>query len=240
MTGLRVFPDSRFPIPDSRFPIPDSRFPIPDSRFPIPDSRFRSMSDLYAEAIATFHSLFAQVQAGGEPEPTAMALATATPDGRPSARTVLLKAVDARGFVFYTHETSPKGRELAVNPRAALLFLWKTLRPQLQVRIEGAVNVVDAAEADAYFASRPRMSQIGAWASHQSETLDARETFERRIADYEREFEGRDVPRPPDWNGYRVVPDVFEFWYGAEFRLHERHRYERDSGGAWSKRLLYP
>ena len=197
------------------------------------------MTDLHAEALATFRELLAAARASGDPEPTAMTLATAARDGRPSARTVLLKSCDERGFVFYTHVASRKGHDLHDNPRAALLFLWKTLRKQVQVRIEGAVEVVSDAEADAYFASRDRLSQIGAWASQQSETMDARATFEARIAKYEHEFEGRGVPRPPGWTGYRVIPDGFEFWYGADFRLHERQRYDlRD--GVWAKRMLYP
>jgi len=197
------------------------------------------MTDLYAEALATFRELLDAARASGDPEPTAMTVATATRDGRPTARTVLLKSCDERGFVFYTHVASRKGNDLHENPRAALLFLWKTLRQQVQVRIEGGVDIVSDAEADEYFASRPRMSQIGAWASLQSETLDSRATFEARIADVERKFEGREVPRPPGWTGYRVAPDGFEFWYGADFRLHERQRYDlRD--GTWAKRMLYP
>ncbi|HEY2345515.1 MAG TPA: pyridoxamine 5'-phosphate oxidase [Xanthomonadaceae bacterium] len=197
------------------------------------------MADLYTEALVTFRELLEAARASGDPEPTAMTLATADRAGRPSARTVLLKACDERGFVFYTHVASVKGRELQDNPRAALLFHWKALRQPVQVRIEGRADVVDDAQADAYFASRPRMSQIGAWASKQSETLDSRETFEARIAEAEREFAGREVPRPVGWTGYRVVPDGIEFWYGADFRLHERQRYDlRD--GAWSKRMLYP
>jgi pyridoxamine 5'-phosphate oxidase len=168
-----------------------------------------------------------------------MTLATATRDGQPSARTVLLKSCDERGFVFYTHLASRKGRDLHENPRAALLFHWKLLKQPVQVRIEGGVDIVSDIEAEEYFATRPRMSQIGAWASLQSETLDSRATFEARIADVERKFEGGDVPRPPGWTGYRVIPDGFEFWYGADFRLHERQRYDlRD--GVWSKRMLYP
>ncbi len=197
------------------------------------------MTDLYAEALATFRELLDAARAAGDPEPTAMTAATATSDGRPSARSVLLKSCDEHGFTFYTHVASQKGRELHENPRASLLFLWKTLRKQVQVRIEGAVELVGDAEADAYFAGRDRLSQIGAWASSQSETMDERATFEARIAKYESEFEGRAVPRPPGWTGYRVIPDGFEFWYGAPYRLHERQRYDlRD--GKWSKRLLYP
>lgn len=199
------------------------------------------MTDPYTEAIATFSTLFDEACASDEPEPTAMTVATSTPDGRVSARTVLLKHFDARGFAFYTHLDGRKGRELQHNPRAALLWLWKRLREGgVQVRAEGAVEIVDNAEADAYFASRPRLSQIGAWASRQSETLSSREAFEARIADVEQEFAGRSVPRPPRWGGFRVVPDSIEFWYGARFRLHERWLYARGADGAWSKRMLYP
>ncbi len=199
------------------------------------------MTDLYAEALSTFAHLFDEARASHEPEATAMILATATPQGRPSARTVLLKSFDAQGFVFYTHTGSQKGRELADNPQAALLFLWRTLREAgVQVRIEGAVERVSDEEADAYFASRPRLSQIGAWASRQSETLGSRDEFEQRLAHAEVEFEGKPVPRPQGWGGYRVAPDAIEFWYGAEFRLHERWRYERDDADGWSKRMLHP
>ncbi len=195
---------------------------------------------LYAEALATFEVLFDEALAAGEPDRTAMVLATATRDARPSARTVLLKAHDARGFVFYTHLDGRKGRELQANPHAALLFYWPRVRHGVQVRIEGAVEIVSDAEADAYFASRPRVSQLGAWASKQSETLESREAFEQRLAQVEREFDGRDAPRPPRWTGLRVKPGQIEFWYGAEFRLHQRDLYERDRVEEWSKRMLYP
>ena len=143
--------------------------------------------------------------------------------------------------MFYTHLDGRKGRELQANPNAALLFFWKALGDDgVQVRIEGEVEIVDDAEAEAYFAMRPRASQLGAWASHQSETLDARDTFEKRFDDAEREFEGRDVSRPPRWGGFRVVPRSIEFWYGAQFRLHERYLYERGADGVWTKRMLYP
>ena len=199
------------------------------------------MTDLYREALSTFNDLFAEAKASSEIEPNAMTVATATVDGRPSARTVLLKSCDAQGFVFYTHLHSHKGRELEANPRAALLFLWRSLRVAgIQVRIEGSVAVVSDAEADEYFASRPRLSQIGAWASHQSETLESREEFEARLAQVEKEYEGREIPRPQGWSGYRVIPDALEFWYGAQFRLHERWRYEGDAAGVWSKRMLFP
>ncbi|NIJ68238.1 pyridoxamine 5'-phosphate oxidase [Xanthomonas sp. 60] len=203
------------------------------------------MSDLYAEALATFATLFEEARGSTEVEPNAMTVATADAHGRPSARTVLLKAFDARGFVFYTHLDSDKGRDLHDNPRAALLFLWRSLREAgIQVRIEGDVEQVDEAEADAYFASRPRLSQIGAWASLQSRTLASREAFDARVAEMEARFQDRDVPRPPGWSGLRVVPARIEFWYGAQFRLHERWCYEAagapGAGGAWSKRMLFP
>lgn len=196
--------------------------------------------DLLKEALATFDALFDEAQRAGEPDRTAMTVATASLDARPSARTVLLKAHDARGFVFYTHLDGRKGRELQANPHAALLFHWPRVRDGVQVRIEGPVEIVSDEEADAYFASRPRGSQLGAWASKQSETLEAREQFDERLAQAEREFEGRDVPRPPRWTGLRVKPDTIEFWYGANFRLHERQAYERDIAGDWHRRMLFP
>ena len=199
------------------------------------------MTDLYAEALSTFADLFEEAKASNEIEPGAMTVATADVDGRPSARTVLLKAFDERGFVFYTHLDSRKGRELHANRQAALLFLWRSLREAgIQVRVEGAVTPVSDAEADAYFASRPRQSQLGAWASMQSETLDSREAFDTRMAEVETRFADREVPRPEGWSGYRVAPDAIEFWYGAQFRLHERWRYECDAAGVWSKRMLFP
>ena len=197
-------------------------------------------NDPYLEALATFGLLFDEAEAAGEPDRTAMVVASADADGRPSSRTVLMKAHDARGFVFYTHLDGRKGGELQANPRAALLFHWPRVRLGVQVRIEGAVSIVGDDEADAYFASRPRGSQLGAWASAQSQTLESREAFEHRVAEREREFEGRQVPRPPRWGGFRVAPDRIEFWYGAEFRLHERQFYERAADGTWSRRMLYP
>lgn len=196
---------------------------------------------LHAEALDTFGRLLEEAGATGMADPNAMTVATAGGDGRPSARTVLLKSFDARGFAFYTHLDSPKGRDLRANPHAALLFLWRHLREAgVQVRIEGEVVQVDAAEADAYFAGRPRMSQLGAWASTQSATLASREAFDARLAEVEARFEGGEVPRPPGWGGFRVVPVSFEFWYGAGFRLHERWCYERGGEGRWTKRMLYP
>lgn len=198
------------------------------------------MTDLYAEALATFDRLFDEAAAAGEPDRTAMVIATAALNARPSARTVLLKAHDVRGFVFYTHLDGRKGRELQANPHAALMFHWPRVRHGVQVRIEGAVEIVNDAEADAYFATRPRGSQLGAWASKQSETLESRETFEERVAQADRQFEAREVTRPARWGGLRVKPEKIEFWYGADFRLHERELYECDCTGKWSKRMLYP
>lgn len=184
-----------------------------------------------------FDAWFAEAQASEPDEPEAMAVATTGADGRPSARMVLLKDRSPLGFVFYTHEQSAKGEDLGENPRAALLFHWKSLCRQ--VRIEGSVERVSDAEADAYFASRARDSQLGAWASDQSRPLDSRETFERRFEEARRRFEGEEVPRPSSWGGYRVVPDRIEFWTAREHRLHERRMFTRDAEG-WSEGLLYP
>lgn len=197
------------------------------------------MAGLSAEILDTFNTLLAEAQASTDPEPTAMTVATVGKGGRPSARTVLLKGLDERGFVFYTNFDSCKGRQLAANPQAALLFHWKMIREGVQVKIEGSVEPVTAGEADAYFNSRPRPSQIGAWASLQSQTLASREEFERRIDEMEKRFEDQPVPRPPHWSGFRIVPELVEFWYGARYRLHERQRYERVNG-EWNQRMLYP
>src|SRR5690606_129088 len=186
--------------------------------------------DPYLEALATFDLLFEEAEAAGEPDCTAMVVASADADGRPSARTVLLKAHDERGFVFYTHLDSRKGRELQANPRAALLFHWPRVKEGVQIRISGPVEIISDEQADAYFATRARGSQVGAWASKQSETLD-QERFHERTAQAEQEFENRDIPRPPRWTGLRVSPRAIEFWYGAQFRLHERHLYESDAAG---------
>jgi len=184
-----------------------------------------------------FDEWFAEARASEPNEPDAMAVATAGTDGRPSARMVLLKAHGPEGFVFYTQEKSAKGEHLAQNPQAALLFHWKSLCRQ--VRIEGMVERVSDAEADAYFATRGRDAQLGAWASDQSRPLDSRTTFERRFEEVKRRFEGHDVPRPPGWVGYRVVPDRVEFWTAREHRLHERRLFSR-VGDGWSEGLLYP
>ena len=190
--------------------------------------------------LATFDALFAEAVAAGEPDPTAMALATAGADARPSLRMVLLKAHGPEGFTFYTHVAGRKGRELADNPRASLLFFWPRVRNAVQVRIEGAVEQVSPAQADAYFASRPRESQLGAWASRQSEPLENRAVFDARFEEAQARYTGMDVPRPPGWTGFTVVPDAIEFWYGAQFRLHERVQHLRQADGSWSERLLFP
>lgn len=197
------------------------------------------MTDHFAAALITFRDLLEEARSAGDPEPTAMSLATVDDDGQPSCRTVLLKDFDERGFVFYTNTESRKGQQLHDRPKAALLFLWKTLRHQVQVKIEGRVESVSREEADAYFASRPRGSQLGAWASQQSRALDHRETLDQRLVEFEREFEGREVTRPPYWSGYRVVPHRIEFWYGVPYRLHDRHEYRRVDG-EWHHQLLYP
>jgi pyridoxamine 5'-phosphate oxidase len=191
------------------------------------------------EVVATFTALLERAKASGDREPHAMTVATLGEGGQPSARTVLLKGFDARGFVFYTNFQSRKGRQLAAHPHAALLFHWKDVDDGVQVKVEGGVEVVTDAEADAYFASRPRGSQVGAWASLQSQTLASREEFEARIAEVEARFEGGPVPRPPHWSGFRVRPAMVEFWYGAAFRLHERQRWEVVDGG-WQRRMLFP
>jgi pyridoxamine 5'-phosphate oxidase len=184
-----------------------------------------------------FHAWFAEAQETEPNDPEAMALATADGDGRSSVRMVLLKGVDDRGFVFYTNQESRKADDLAANPQAALLFHWKSLRRQ--VRIEGAVSQVSSEEADAYFASRGRDSQLGAWASDQSRPMHARETFERRFEEMRARFEGGPVPRPPHWGGYRVTPERIEFWLDRAHRLHERRLFLREGNG-WSEGLLYP
>jgi pyridoxamine 5'-phosphate oxidase len=186
---------------------------------------------------ALFEEWLAEARLSEPNDPTAMALATADGEGRPSARMVLLKGHDARGFVFYTNLDSQKGGELAANPRAALLFHWKSLRRQ--VRVEGPVAPMSEAEANAYFASRARESQLGAWASDQSRPLDRRETFEARYQEMVSRFEGQDVPRPPRWSGWRVMPERIEFWSDRAFRLHERRLFTR-SGDGWDEGLLYP
>lgn len=189
------------------------------------------------EIVERFRQGFNQAVEAGIPEPTAMTLSTVGEDARPAGRVVLLKGYDADGFVFYTNTLSRKGRQLAANPQTSLVFWWR--ENEQQVLIEGRANPVTGDEADAYFASRPRGSQIGAWASKQSTELDSRQTLVDRVAELEAQYEGRKIPRPPHWSGYRVDPDRVEFWYGREFRLHERILFtagDRD----WGRKLLYP
>ena len=195
---------------------------------------------LPADPISRFIALLDQAKAVPRdqlPEPTAFGLATASPEGAPSLRIVLLKGVDERGFVFYTNLQSRKGRELAANGRVALCFHWAQL--ETQVRVEGPATPVSDSEADAYFATRDRGSQIGAWASTQSAPLVDRQDLETRVAEYERRFDGRPVPRPPHWSGYRVAPERIEFWKNRVSRLHERHVYTRHDDG-WRVTMLYP
>ena len=187
---------------------------------------------------ALFDAWLAAAKAGEPNDAEAMTLATVGADGRPAARMVLLKGHDLRGFVFYTNSQSRKGGELAGNPHAALLFHWKSIRRQ--VRIEGRVEPAGAAEADAYFATRARDSQLGAWASDQSRPLDSRASFEDRYEAVKAEFEGREVPRPPHWWGYRLVPDRIEFWSDRPHRLHERRLFVPGPDGGWAEGLLYP
>jgi len=187
---------------------------------------------------AIFEEWLAEAQLSEVNDPTAMALATVNAQGQPSVRMVLMKGHDARGFVFYTNMDSRKGGDLAANPRAGLLFHWKSLRRQ--VRVEGPVEPVSAEEADAYFATRGRDSQLGAWASDQSRPLDARATFEARFEAVKARFEGGDVPRPPRWSGYRVVAERIELWNDRAHRLHERRLFTRNGQGNWSEGLLFP
>jgi pyridoxamine 5'-phosphate oxidase len=189
-----------------------------------------------AEPLAPFERWFADALAH-EPDANAMILATATRDALPSARAVLLKGFDGRGFVFYTNLESRKSEELAGNPQVALCFLWKTLRRQ--VRVEGTVEPVSAEEADAYFASRARDSRIGAWASDQSRPLASRAVLEQRFEDFARRFGDGEVPRPPFWSGFRVVPRRIEFWQERPSRLHDRWLFVR-GGGEWRRQRLFP
>ena len=185
-----------------------------------------------------FEQWFAEARAAEPNDAEAMALATADAGGRPSVRMVLLKGHDERGFAFYTNCQSRKGEEIAVNPRAAMLFHWKSLRRQ--VRIEGSLAPTDDAEADAYFATRSRDARIGAWASDQSRPLESRSLFEARYERLVADFEGTDVGRPSYWRGYRVVPETMEFWTDRPHRLHERRLFVLGRDGGWTEGLLYP
>ena len=200
---------------------------------------FRGLPDvrLGDDPLVLFTDWYAAAGRAGIYLPEGAALGTASPDGAPAVRMVLLKGFDARGFCFYTNYESRKGRELAANPRAALTFHWAVLARQ--VRIEGSVARLTEAESAAYFASRPRGSRIGAWASRQSEVLDQRETLEGRVRDAERRFTGGDVPLPPFWGGYLLAASRIEFWQGRVNRLHDRVLFERTASG-WESRRLYP
>ncbi|MEO7278178.1 MAG: pyridoxamine 5'-phosphate oxidase [Sphingomicrobium sp.] len=190
-----------------------------------------------SDPFSLFDEWFDEARVAEINDPEAMALATAGADGQPSVRMVLLKGHGRDGFVFYTNADSDKGSQLGANPRAALLFHWKPLRRQ--IRIEGPVEGVSDAEADAYFASRGRDSQLGAWASDQSRALDSRRHFEDRFAQVKERFEGKDVPRPTYWRGYRVIPQRFEYWSDRPYRLHQRRLFTRQGDG-WAEGLLYP
>lgn len=189
------------------------------------------------DPIARFSEWLAEAEATEPNDPNAVALATVNAAGQPAVRMVLLKGLGPDGFVFYSNQQSRKAGDLAANPRAGLLFHWKTLRRQ--VRVEGAISVVSDAEADAYFATRGRISKLGAWASEQSRALPDRATLEARLADVTARFDGGDVPRPPHWSGYRVAPERIEFWWDGEHRLHNRELFVRDGAG-WQTSLMYP
>ena len=197
-----------------------------------------SEAEVCSDPVEQFRRWFSEVQAAGIPEPNAMTLATADASGAPTARVVLLKGFDARGFAFFTNYQSRKGRELAANPRACLNFYWQPL--ERQVRVEGAVERVSRAESEAYFRTRPVAAQVGAWVSAQSSVIQSRAELERREAELAARFAGREVPLPDFWGGYRVVPHAVEFWQGRPSRLHDRLLYTRTAEGAWKVQRLSP
>jgi pyridoxamine 5'-phosphate oxidase len=198
--------------------------------------RTLDLSQLDPDPIRQFATWFQPRLTSGVPEDSAMTLATVTPDGRPAARTVLLKEVSDQGFVFHTNCDSPKGRQLTAHPEATLVFYWPEVHRQ--VIVAGAVSRVSDQESDAYFRTRPRGSQLGAWASHQSEPLESREALESWVAELDRTY-GRGVPRPPHWGGFRLAPETIEFWQGRTDRLHDRFRYRREAG-RWTVERLSP
>ena len=194
--------------------------------------------DAHPNPFEQFTLWFDQAVAAKLPEPNAMTLATATPDGKPSARMVLLKGYDERGFVFYTNYKSRKGQQLLANPWGAIAFWWTQL--ERQVRIEGQIEQVSAEESDAYFHSRPQDSQLGAWASEQSQVIDSREVLEQRLQQLKKEYETKTIPRPPYWGGFRLIPVAIEFWQGRPSRLHDRLLYQRTEEGSWMIQRLSP
>ena len=190
-----------------------------------------------SDPFAWFQRWMTEAEISEPSDPNAMTVVTVGAGGQPSARTILLKGVDSRGFVFYTNTVSRKGHELADNPLISLLFYWKSL--ERQIRIEGSAESVTAAEADAYYATRPRISRLGAWASDQSRPLETRAELERRLAHFDEKYPGDIIPRPPHWSGYRVLPSRFEFWQNMDFRLHDRTIFDRAASG-WTRGKFFP
>jgi pyridoxamine 5'-phosphate oxidase len=197
-----------------------------------------SEMDVHPNPFEQFKTWFDQAVAAQLPEPNAMTIATVTSDGKPSARIVLLKDYDERGFVFYTNYKSHKGQQLVENPWGAIAFWWAQL--ERQVRIEGRVEKVSPAESDAYFHSRPLGSQLGAWVSNQSQVIESREVLEQRLQKLKEEYDNKEVPRPPHWGGFRVIPSEIEFWQGRPSRLHDRLLYQRGEDGSWKIQRLSP
>jgi pyridoxamine 5'-phosphate oxidase len=197
-----------------------------------------SEMDVHPNPFEQFKTWFDQAVAAQLPEPNAMTIATVTSDGKPSARIVLLKDYDERGFVFYTNYKSHKGQQLVENPWGAIAFWWTEL--ERQVRIEGCVEKVSPAESDAYFHSRPIGSQLGAWASNQSQVIESREVLEQQLQKLKEEYDNKEVPRPPHWGGFRVIPNEIEFWQGRPSRLHDRLLYQRSEDGSWKIQRLSP